>query len=102
MQRLRLVLFLTFWLTVAAILVGRGAYFYVQNQFDFSDVARLWMAVGYGLIYVPGALLSHRMVVAWQEKRTLLLMVIGLALTMALAATGADRPLIVVAGFIAS
>jgi MFS family permease len=57
----------------ATIMVERGAYFYSHRVLNFSDSQNLWLALGIGVAYVTGALLSHRITKIFGERKLLLL-----------------------------
>ncbi len=102
MQRLTGLLILSFWLTIASILVGRGFYFFTDHIYGFTPEQNLGVAVGYGVCYVAGALLSHRIVLRWQEKRTLLAMIVGFAAVLLTMTFGAYSPAVSVTAFVLS
>lgn len=80
----------------ATILVERGVYFYAAEHLDFSSVQNLWLALGIGVSYVAGALISHRLTHKLGEKRLLLMtMVMHVLLHACLALFGAIVPFLV-------
>ncbi len=102
MQRLTGLLQLTFWVTIASVLPGRAFYFYTRNVFAFDQVANLWIAVGYGLVYVCGAMLSHRLALRFKERRVLQAMMIGLAVASAAMGLCIRWPFATITAFILS
>jgi hypothetical protein len=67
----RKILALTFVGSFAVISIERGVYFYTASRLGFGDGANLALALAFGLMYVIGSLVSHRVTVALGEKRTL-------------------------------
>ncbi|MEQ9455550.1 MAG: MFS transporter [Phycisphaeraceae bacterium] len=57
----RRILILTFLGSIATTLIELGMYFYTHKMLGFSELANLSLALGWGLTYVTGALLSHRL-----------------------------------------
>lgn len=78
---------LTFLESIAATLIQRGLYFYTHEQLGFGQNENLWLAFGFGAVYVVGAFVSHRATQRFGERRLLLASVLGLLVlhvTMAL------------------
>ncbi len=71
MTRLRRILLIVFTEHVATILIERGIYFYTHARLGFGATDNLWLAFGFGVAYVLGALSSHRLAVRLGEKRLL-------------------------------
>ncbi len=69
MPRLRRLLLIVLTEHVATILIERGIYFYTDERLGFTPTENLWLAFGFGVAYVLGALSSHRLAVRWGEKR---------------------------------
>ena len=49
---------LTFFESIAATLIQRGLYFYTHEQLGFSQSHNLWIAFGFGVTYIAGAMVS--------------------------------------------
>lgn len=79
-ERLAPLLFFTFAASFATILIVRGVYFFAEQHFAFGRVANLLLALGYGLAYIPGSLLSHALSNRLGERRLLRLSLLGIAL----------------------
>ena len=62
-------LLLTFLASFAVISIERSVYFFTTHRMGFSDQANLWLALGFGLTYVAGSLLSHPLARRLGEKR---------------------------------
>lgn len=77
MNRLSRLLLLTFIESFATVLVERGVYFYSHDQLQFRDAGNLWLALGIGVFYVLGAMVSHRLVLRLGERRLMLLLLAG-------------------------
>ena len=82
-------LILTFIESFATILVERAMYFFCHEELGFSSTQNLSLALVFGLMYVAGALSSHR-VCARLTERTVVL--IALAAQVAVLAAMAVRP----------
>lgn len=54
-----LVLVLSFLESFSTIVLERGIYFYSHDALGFSEMDNLWLALGFGVVYVLGALSSH-------------------------------------------
>lgn len=80
MTRFQRLMVITFAESFATILVERGAYFYCDRVFKFTGSENLWLALGIGVFYVLGALLSHRFTRVLGERRFLGLILIAHAL----------------------
>lgn len=72
MPRVARLLLITFLESFSTLVVERGIYFYTETQLHFSDAANLWLALGFGVAYVAGALVSHRITGRFGEKSMLL------------------------------
>ncbi len=59
------------------ILMERGAYFYAKEIFLFTEVENLCLALGFGIFYVIGAQLSHRVTPPGRERRMLWMCLMG-------------------------
>jgi Na+/melibiose symporter-like transporter len=77
MTRLTRLLALTFIESLGAVLVQRGVFFFAHERLGLDHVANLWLALGMGVVYVLGALVSHRLCVRFGERRILLLSLLG-------------------------
>ena len=73
MQENRLYRFLviTFLGSFAVISIERAIYFLTAERLGFSPVANLWLALGFGVAYVSGALASHGVASRGGERRVL-------------------------------
>ena len=69
----RRLLLMTFFESFATILLERGVYFYSEDRLDFDKSLNLWLALGFGLCYIVGALTSHRIADRLGERRLLLI-----------------------------
>ena len=69
---------LTFLESVAATLIQRGIYFFTRENLSFSQSQNLWIAFGFGVTYVGGALVSHGLTKRFGERRVLLGSVLSL------------------------
>ena len=69
---------LTFFESIAATLIQRGIYFFTHENLGFSQSQNLWIAFGFGVTYVGGALVSHGLSKRFGEKRVLLGSVLAL------------------------
>lgn len=72
------ILLLTFVESVASILLVRGIYFFTNERLAFSETQNLWLALGYGVLYVAGAYASHRLTSRFSEKRTTVVLISAL------------------------
>ncbi len=77
--RLRRLLLLTWQESFATILVERGIYFYTDEQLAFGPSENLGLALGFGTLYVLGALASHALCVRLGEKRVIAAALLGQA-----------------------
>lgn len=77
MNRVPLMLLVTFLESFATICFERGSYFYTNKVLGFSDVENLWLALVFGVTYVAGAVSSHPLAGRWGEKRLLLGTIVG-------------------------
>jgi MFS family permease len=83
----RAILALTFIESFGTILLERGVYFYTHDVLQMSEAQNLWLAAGFGVTYVIGALLSHRVAERFGERRLLVASLVALlAVHVALAA----------------
>ena len=73
-----IVLLVTFLESVGTALLQRGLYFYTHEKLGFSEMANLSTALGYGVVYILGALLSHTASSRLGEKRLLYVTLVGL------------------------
>lgn len=69
---------LTFLESIAATLIQRGLYFYTHEQLGFGQSQNLWLAFGFGAVYVVGAFVSHGAARRWGERRLLFGCLFGL------------------------
>lgn len=72
LQRLIAVSFLE---SFATICVERGGYFYTHDKLHFTLNDNLWLAFGFGVFYVAGAVLCNKISRLWGEKRLLTTMI---------------------------
>jgi MFS family permease len=63
---------LTFFESIAATLIQRGLYFFTHENLGFSQSQNLWLAFGFGVTYVGGALASHGLSKRHGERAVLL------------------------------
>ncbi|MBB6431520.1 MFS transporter [Algisphaera agarilytica] len=94
----RLLIPLTFFQSLATVLLERGLYFYTDEILKFSEAENLGLAIVFGVCYASGAMLSHKVTKKRGERPTLQSLMIGLCMlnmTVALMPT----PLIVWSGF---
>jgi MFS family permease len=71
MNSLGLMLLVSFIESFATICVERGIYFFSSDRLHFSEVLNLSLALAFGLAYMSGALLSHRLAHWLKEKPVL-------------------------------
>lgn len=69
---------LTFFESIAATLIQRGLYFYTHENLSFSQSQNLWIAFGFGVTYVGGALASHGLSKRYGERTVLLSCIVAL------------------------
>ncbi len=69
---------LTLLESIAATLIQRGLYFYTHEHLGFSENQNLWIAFGFGMVYVGGAFVSHGAAKRWGERGLLLGCIAGL------------------------
>jgi MFS family permease len=69
---------LTFLESIAATLIQRGLYFYTHEQLGFGQSENLWLAFGFGAVYVGGAFVSHGASKRFGERRLLIACLLGL------------------------
>ncbi|MCC7146511.1 MAG: MFS transporter [Phycisphaeraceae bacterium] len=100
MSRLQRILLATFLLTLAALLIARGTYFYTEKLFAFTKSQNLWLALGMGVAYVLGAFVSHRLSIRLGQRRLLQLTILGQALIYILQTIYAT-PLVVSISYVA-
>lgn len=101
MKQLSPVLFVTFLESVGTGLLQRGLYFYTHERLDFGEVDNLLTALGYGVVYVAGALESHRLTARFGEKQLLSWTLLGLLGVHAGLALFPRSALLLIAGFLA-
>lgn len=63
---------LTFLESIAATLIQRGLYFFTHENLGFSESQNLWIAFGFGAVYIGGAFVSHGLAKRFGERRLLL------------------------------
>lgn len=68
---------LSFQESLATIFVERGIYFFTHDRLGYGDVANLWLSLGFGGLYVVGALASHHLSRRTGERRLLGLVLAG-------------------------
>jgi predicted MFS family arabinose efflux permease len=66
-----LVLILSFVESFSTIVLERGIYFYSHERLHFTQNENLWLALGFGVFYIAGALASHRLARGLGERRAL-------------------------------
>jgi hypothetical protein len=66
------VLLNTFAASFIGVLLQRGIYFFTHSVLGFSQAQNLWFALLFGVSYVGGASISHRLAARWGERRALL------------------------------
>src|SRR5687768_863519 len=69
---------LTFLESIAATLIQRGLYFYTHENLGFSESQNLWIAFGFGAVYIVGAFVSHGLSQRFGERRLLLVSIAAL------------------------
>ncbi|WP_432797139.1 MFS transporter [Poriferisphaera sp. WC338] len=84
MQRRNRLLIITFIESFATILLERGVYFYTKDILHFSELQNLLIALMFGILYIIGALNSHKIATRWTEKRVLLASITGLTIIAAI------------------
>jgi len=82
-----LLFIVTFLESIAGTLLQRGLYFYTHEILGFGEVSNLWLALGFGMAYVFGALGSHRAALRFGERRLLLASLFSLLALHALLAS---------------
>jgi MFS family permease len=70
-------LLITFVESFATTLIERGLYFYSQKVLAFTDAENLWLALGFGVTYAVGALISHPLSRRILEKHLLAFSIVG-------------------------
>jgi predicted MFS family arabinose efflux permease len=98
MNRLRLLLLISFIESFATVCVERGVYFFATGKLNFTRTENLWLAVWFGLAYAAGAFGSHRLSARFKEKRMLLATLWAQVLTHAALAVLWRRPEFIFAG----
>src|SRR5690242_3643068 len=63
---------LTFLESIAATLIQRGLYFFTHENLGFTASHNLWLAFGFGVVYIAGAFVSHGLAKRFGERRLLL------------------------------
>lgn len=92
---------LTFLESIAATLLQRGLYFYTHESLGFSQNQNLWIAFGFGAVYIVGAFASHGLSQRLGERKLLfacLFALLAVHSTLALF----PAPWLLVAGVLAS
>ena len=64
-------LIVTFAGSYASVLASRGIYFFLDQEFEFTETKILWLALGAGITYTLGALPSHWLSVKLGERNLL-------------------------------
>jgi MFS family permease len=83
--------------SIAATLIQRGLYFYTHEHLGFSQNQNLWIAFGFGMVYVGGAFVSHSASKRWSERGLLFGCLLGLLLLHAVMALWATPVVLVLA-----
>lgn len=99
MPRARL-LWISFIESFAAVVLERGVYFYTEHRFGYGDIPNLALALGFGVAYIAGALLSHRLAKRLGERRAMAAS-IGTLLILHLLITAAPRAAVIAPTLIA-
>jgi hypothetical protein len=87
-MNLAIVYLLTFLESAGTGILQRGTYFFTHERLGFGQLANLVAALGYGTVYVGGALASHGIATRWGERRLLTGSLFGLMIVQgALACT---------------
>ena len=76
-----------FTASFAATLLQRGSYFFTHDVLGFSQAQNLWLALLVGVTYVAGASASHPLTARLGERRTLLGLLVALAIAQVAMAT---------------
>lgn len=71
MAKLIALFVLTFLESIAGTLIQRGLYFFTHENLGFSEAQNLWIAFGFGLVYIGGAFVSHGVATRLGERRAL-------------------------------
>jgi MFS family permease len=71
---------LTFFESVAATLIQRGVYFYTHENLGFTETQNLWVAFGFGVSYIVGALVSHGVTRRMGERNVMVASLLALLL----------------------
>jgi len=79
-------LILTFIESFATILVERAMYFFCHDRLGFTSTTNLLLALVFGLMYVAGALSSHRLCERFTERRVVLTALAAQVVVLALVA----------------
>jgi hypothetical protein len=72
MTRLVPLLVIAFLTDLAAVFAARGVPFLCHKELGFGDVGNLLLTFAFGVVYVPAALLSHRLCGRFGERRCLI------------------------------
>ena len=72
MAKLHRLLLAAFIESIATIFLERGFYFFTEDRLSFTRAQNSSIALAFGLMYVLGALLSHRACLRFGEKRILI------------------------------
>jgi predicted MFS family arabinose efflux permease len=67
----RAVFAFTFLQSFAGVLLSRGVYFYTHERLAFTATQNLFLGLGYGIAYIAGAFVSHRLTSRLGERRLL-------------------------------
>ena len=68
----RRLLIVTFLESFGTVLLERGIYFFTSARLGYSEPENLWLALTFGVTYVAGALVSHRLAERLKERSVLL------------------------------
>src|SRR5687768_7419474 len=68
----RRLLLVTFLESFGTVLLERGLYFFTSDRLRYSEQQNLWLALSFGVAYVGGALVSHRLAERSKERSVLL------------------------------
>ena len=94
--KFRLLLTFVFLESAASVLIQRSLYFFTHDRLQFSDRQNLLLALGAGVLYVLGALPSHRLARALGQRRAVLVLLAAQAAVL-VGVTLIGRPWAVVA-----
>jgi len=99
-NRFTILLILSFAGSVASVFASRGVYFFAFREFQFNEADNLWLALGGGLMYMIGALPSHRLCVRFGERRLMIMAIVPQIVCMGLMCAF-PKPAVIVIGQLA-